>query len=155
MESNKANINEGREAKAMEFSAQSVIYLNETRKWTIFLSILGFIFLGLLVVVSLLMSTVFNTLSADAMPFPGMGIAIGIVYLLLGALFFFPIYYLYKFSSLSRKAIYNEDSVTLTQAFKNLKSHYKFTGIFTIILLSLYMIFFIVAGVSGGLGSLM
>jgi len=155
MELNQTNSQEGKEAKAMVLSAQSVVYLNEIRKWTMFLSILGFIFLGLLVIVSILMSTMFNTLAADSMPFPGMGIAIGGVYLLLGILFFFPIYYFYKFSSLSRKAIYNEDTETLTLAFKNLKSHYKFTGIFTIVLLGLYMVIFLVAGVTGGIGSLM
>ncbi|MGQ1910527.1 hypothetical protein ACT3CE_12170 [Marinifilum sp. RC60d5] len=151
MNNNLENTNNGREVKAMEFSAQSVIYLNETRKWTIFLSILAFIFLGLLVIGSIFMSVIFNTINTDLVPF--MGIAIGAVYLLVGVLYFFPVYYLYKFSKLSRSAIYEEDTNQLTLAFKYLKLHYKFIGILSIVMLSAYLIFFIIASVFGGLNS--
>lgn len=149
------NTNEGREAKAMEFSAQSVIYLNETRKWTLFFSILGFIFLGLMVIGSLFMMTMFGTLAPGGGAFPGMGIFLGIVYLLVGLLYFFPILYLFKFSKHSRIAIYNEDSEQLELAIKYQKAHYKFIGILTIVILSLYVLFFLFAIITGGLGALM
>ncbi|WP_421920241.1 DUF5362 family protein [Marinifilum sp.] len=146
---------EGREAKSIEFTAESVIYLNETRKWTIFLSILGFIFLGLLVVASLFMSTIYNLIVPGEMPFPGMGAGVGIFYLLMGLLYFFPIYYLYKFSTYSKKAIYNEDKDQLSLAFRYLKSHYKFIGVFTIVMLSIYILIFLVALVVGGFAGIM
>ena len=149
------NTNEGREAKAMEFSPQSVIYLNETRKWTLFFSILGFVFLGLCVLGAIFMATMFSTIAGGNLPFPGMGVAMGIGYFLVGVLYFFPIYYLYKFSTYSKNAIYNEDSEQLNLAFKYLKSHYKFIGILTIVLLSIYVLIFLIASIVGGFGGLM
>jgi len=47
--------------------------------------------------------------------------------------------YLYKFSIYSRNAIKNNDSNEIVNALKNLKSHFKFIGIFTLIFLSIYL----------------
>jgi hypothetical protein len=152
---NETNIPEGRrEAKAMDFSAQSVVYLNETRKWTIFLSILGFIFLGLMVIMAIFAGTFFSSMSGGMAP-AGTGIFLSIIYLLMAVLYFFPILYLYKFSVHSKRAIYGESTDELTLAFKNLKSHYKFMGILTIVLLSIYLLAFLLMGIMGGVGAFM
>ena len=152
---NETQIPKGRrEAKAMEFSAQSVVYLNETRKWTIFLSVLGFIVLGLLVIFAFFAGTIFSAMSGGMMP-AGTSIFISILYVAMALLYFFPIFYLYKFSTLSKKAIYEENTEDLTLAFKNLKSHYKFIGILTIVILSIYLLIFLIAGIAGGIGAFM
>ena len=52
----------------------------------------------------------------------------------------FPISYLYQFSENTKKAIENNDNNFIRDAFEFLKSHYKFMGILTIILLSFYAI---------------
>lgn len=129
MESNEFYLPEGQKATAMELSPQSVIYLNETRKWTIFLSILGFISLGLLFITLVLIEVI-----------------TGLLFLALGSFQFFPIYYLYKFSVLSKKAIYNHQPDDLTNAFRHLKSHYKFMGVLTIVILGLSLFSVIVNG---------
>ncbi|GAB7086745.1 DUF5362 family protein [Marinifilum fragile] len=147
--------NEGREAKPIELTAQSVIYLNETRKWTMFFSILGFVFLGILIIAAIFMATMFGAMAGDNLPFMGSGIIIGVFYLLLGALYFFPIFYLYKFSKHSKTAIYSEDSEQLSLAFKFLKKHYKFIGILSIIILSFYVLAFLIMSIAGGIGAFM
>jgi hypothetical protein len=152
---NETNIPDGRrEVKAMEFSAQSVVYLNETRKWTIFLSVLGFIFLGLMVIMAIFAGTIFSSMSGGMAP-AGTGIFLSFMYVAIAALYFFPIFYLYKFSTLSKRAIYGESTDDLTLAFKNLKSHYKFMGILTIVLLSIYLLAFLLMGIMGGVGAFM
>jgi hypothetical protein len=146
---------EGKEAKPIELTAQSVIYLNDTRKWTMFFSILGFIFLALLLIGAIFMTSMFGAIAGGNLPFPGNGIMMGAFYLVLGVLYFFPILYLYKFSKYSKNAIYNEDSEQLSVAFRYLKLHYKFIGILSIGILLLYVLIFLIALIFGGFGAMM
>jgi hypothetical protein len=121
-------------------------YLNETGRWGKFLAILGFCVIGLFVIVGLFAGSFIAQAAGDGtVP----GFVFTLLYLFLGALYFFPVYYLYKFSSQVRTALVRKDSVELDSAFENLKSHYKFLGIVMIIVLSLYAIA-IVGGVLAG-----
>lgn len=113
-------------------------YLNETGKWGKFLAIIGFCFIGLIVLGGLFAGTIFSSMGSD-LPFPGF--MMGLIYVLLGALYFFPVYYLFKFSSQVRAALATKDSHALDSAFENLKSHYKFIGILMIITLGIYVLF--------------
>ena len=69
-------------------------------------------------------------------------------------IYFFPILYLYKFSSSIKNGILNSSSDQLDLAFRNLKSHYKFMGILVIVMLAFYAFALLIAMV-GGLFSLM
>jgi len=122
----------------MSLSQESKQHLNETRKWTFFLAIVGFVFIGLMVLLSLSMGAIFEELGDDMMPFPSF--AVGFIYLVIGGLYFFPIYYLYKFSTNMKNALISDEDSSLNDAFRNLKSHYKFMGIFTIIIFSIYLL---------------
>jgi hypothetical protein len=130
----------------IELTNESISYLNETRKWTIFLAILGFIFLGFMVIMSFSFGTLFSTFGGEGInpPFPGFLFA-GI-YLLMVVIYFFPILYLYKFSSFTKKGLIEKNETLLTLAFKNLKSHYKYIGVFTITILSIYLLALIGVG---------
>jgi hypothetical protein len=124
---------------SLAITTESAGYLNSTRKWTTFFSVLGFIFIGFMVIAAFYLMTTFSMMYSN-MPFPGMGMIIGIIYIFMGALYFFPIFYLFKFSTHMNNALKLKDSRTLDLAFKNLKSHYKFFGILTIVVLSIYII---------------
>ena len=113
-------------------------YLNETGKWGKFLAIVGFCVIGLIVMIGLFAGTIFSSMD-EALPFPGF--MMGLIYVLIGLLYFFPVYYLFKFSSQVRTALINKNSQQLDSAFENLKSHYKFIGILMIITLSMYVLF--------------
>ncbi len=133
------------EAQPMELEAQAVVYLNETRKWSIFLAILGFISIGLMILIGL-----FYGFMISALPMPaGVGVITGVVMIVMSALYFFPTLYLYKFSVLSKKAILENNKEHLTVAFRYLKSCFKFIGIVSIVVLSLYVLIFLVAIISG------
>ena len=120
----------------LEFNDEAQTYLRETKQWAKFLAILGFIFIGLIVIVALGMSVIFP--STNYANFPSVMVAI--IYLLLGVLYFFPVLYLYRFSSHMDKALTGKSLLDLNTAFKNLKSHYRFLGIFTIIILAFYIL---------------
>ena len=125
-------------------------FLREIAKWCKFLSILGFIALGLMLIGSFFIGGFYNTMpQAEPMPF-NMGIVMTVVSILIIAIYIFPIYYLYQFSLKLRKALLSKDYKTLADAFEMLKSHYKFMGVFAIIMLSIY----ILAGILGIMGVL-
>jgi hypothetical protein len=65
-------------------------------------------------------------------------------------IYIFPLYYLYQFSVKLKKAVTSKDDEVLANAFEMLKSHYKFVGVFTIIMLSIY----ILAGIVGLMGAI-
>ena len=115
-------------------------FLKETAKWTKFLAILGFVGIGLMVLGSLVLLFAPSSLMSNGdFPFGGK-IFMMLLYLAFAVLYYFPISYLYQFSENTKKAIENNDSNAIRDAFEFLKSHYKFMGILTIILLSFYAI---------------
>lgn len=130
-------------------------FLKETAKWGYFLSILGFVFIGFIVLVALFAGTLFAKLGelgggAGAIGALG-GTFITVLYLLIALLYFFPVYYLFKFSSNAKAAFRNNDNESLTSSFEYLKSHYKFVGILTLVILSFYalmIVFLFIAGLA-------
>lgn len=124
-------------------SDAGINYLNETVKWSKFLSIMGFIGSGFMVIMGLFAGSIFSTLSANpqfkAMPAVA-SIALGVVYILMGLLYFFPTLYLLRFSNKTKLAISTKNTSELTEAFKNQKSLYKFMGIMMIITIGIYLL---------------
>lgn len=117
---------------------EAIVYLKTIASWTTFFSILGFVFVGLMVVMgfgmTLFMSSVFATAGKPFMAY------IGLVYAVFAVIYLMPVIYLYRFSTVVKRAIQNCDSNDIMLAFKNLKSHYKFMGILTIVILALYLV---------------
>ncbi|QZK89676.1 hypothetical protein K5V07_03900 [Flavobacterium sp. CHNK8] len=118
--------------------------LAETAKWAYYLSILGFIGVGFIVLIALILGITFAVVgsTSNSMGFleSSMGLGVAFVYILIGALYFFPIYYLNKFASNAKVAIKNSDTAALTLSFRYLKSHYKYIGIMTLVVFSLYVL---------------
>ena len=130
-------------------------FLKETAKWTKFLAILGFVGIGLMVLGSLVMLFAPSSLMSNGdFPFGGK-IFMMLLYLAFAVLYYFPISYLYQFSENTKKAIENNDNNAIRDAFEFLKSHYKFMGILTIILLSFYAIIIFIALIGAGAAAMM
>ncbi|MFB1041317.1 MAG: DUF5362 family protein [Polaribacter sp.] len=138
------------ELEQLTLTSRAKGFLKETAKWCKFLSILGFIGLGLLFLSSFFISTIYGSMpQATSMPF-NLGTAMTIFYMLMIVIYIFPLYYLYQFSVKLKKAVTSKDDEVLANAFEMLKSHYKFVGVFTIIMLSIY----ILAGIVGLMGAI-
>lgn len=130
-------------------------FLKETAKWTKFLAILGFVGIGLMVLGSLVMLFAPSSLMSNGdFPFGGK-IFMMLLYLAFAVLYYFPISYLYHFSENTKKAIENNDNNAIRDAFEFLKSHYKFMGILTIILLSFYAIMIFIGLIGAGAAAMM
>jgi hypothetical protein len=131
-------------------------YLLETVKWAKLLSIIGFILIGFIMVAAIFMAIAINTLentaaALEANPYSDLFFQNGnlfsgvlfVIYILLSLLYFFPTLYLFRFASETKKGILNNQHYNIDQGFKNLKSVFKFWGIFTIITLGFYAIMFL------------
>jgi hypothetical protein len=122
--------------------------LRTSAKWTMFLSIVGFIFIGLMLIGGAIMTVSLAAIPDDPAfgginPFGAVKNFIGIIYLVMAAIYFFPVLYLYKYSKGVKEALNFNNSEVLAEALQNLKSHYKFIGILTIVLLCVYALAFI------------
>lgn len=128
-------------------------YLKEISNWSFFLSIIGFVGIGFMIVVGLLFGTIMSSLEGTESPAYQLGYTagMGIFYIIIAIVYFFPIYYLYKFSKKMKKALHAQNNEDFESAFSNLKSHYKFIGIFAIVILSLYLLMFLLAIVGASL----
>lgn len=140
----------------LKLNESSRAFLKETAKWAHFLSIVGFVGIGLMVLIAFFGGAFFayfsNSFGSSSDLFGGAFFTI--FYLLFALLYFFPVYYLFKFSGNMKKALQAKDEDTLTKAFEYIKSHYKFIGILTIILLSIYVLVFLFAIIGGAASGL-
>jgi len=127
-------------------------FLKEIAKWAYFLSIVGFVGIGLMLVIAVFAGTIFASMgSAMGGAFgSSFGAAMGFVYVFIAAIYFFPVFYLFKFSVNAKKAFRENDSEALSSSLGYLKSHYKFIGIFMAAILALYALIF-VFGIIGAL----
>jgi hypothetical protein len=128
-------------------------YLKETAKWAKFISIVGFVFVGFMIVAALGMSVFMGAATSQfaeaGFPFPPA--LFSIFYLILAAITAIPIYFLYKFAANMQEALNRNNEEAMTISFKNLKSHYKFYGIAMIIMLGFYALIFVGSILGAGL----
>ena len=143
-----------KEIKKLEITEEVTTQLNGAGRWGKFLAILGFVFLGLMVMAGVIMSFVFAVIPKNnfmSMPFPSF--LFGLIYLVMGIIYFFPVLFLYRFSTGINNALLFKNQNQLVNAFKNLKALYRFIGIFMIVGFVLYLlplIIMIFAGVFAG-----
>jgi len=140
----------------LQLTLQAQSFLRETGRWAMFLAIVGFISIGLWILLGIFyIAMAGNMFPQQGMPasmsmiFPAMG---GII-IVSSLLFIFPTVYLLKFASKTKEALADKNTEKLTEAFENHKSFYKFIGIFTIIVISFYILFFIFAIIGGIAGA--
>ena len=136
------------ENKKIEIEQDTLNDLNTTRKWSMFMAILGFIFLGLLLIVGLLAGTFFSAMSPGTEGLKIGGVFFFIIFLIIAAIYFFPVLFLFRFSRHTGNAVASLDKAELHKAFRNLKSYFVYIGVLIIIVLSLYLISLIFIGSS-------
>jgi hypothetical protein len=129
----------------IQIDPQTQAYLGESARWGKFLSIVGFIMCGLMVIVALFAGRYMaNSLRGVEGMAEFSGGAFTAAYLIVAAIWFFPCLYLYNYSTRLQMALRGNDQFAFTTAFKNLKSCLKFMGVCTIIGLCFYALFFLI-----------
>ena len=120
---------------------QGIKFLNTIASWANFLAVIGFIFCGLMIIGAL--GFAFFTPQGTSAPVPFW--VFSLVYIIFAIIYIMPCYYLFSFGSMAKKAIKSKNNVQFEQALGYLKSHYLFIGIMTIIFISLYLLFIVIA----------
>jgi len=105
-------------------------YLQGASPWLRFMGIIGYIGFSLICLIGVIFF--FVSLSTPAIAF-----TILILYSLIALLVFFPARFSFNFGKYIRSYLYSQDANDLETALSNNKSYWKFTGILTIIYLSL------------------
>ena len=125
--------------KKMEISPGALSILNATRKWTTFLSVFGFIIIGLLIALVLATGTFLTTFKLKETNPDIQELVMIIALIAIAVIYFFSVLFLFRFSKYTRDAIHNRDIKTLEKAFKNLRPYFTYIGIILIIALALYV----------------
>jgi hypothetical protein len=132
----------------IEIERETLSHLDTTRKWAMFLAIIGFIFLGLIIIIGLIAGTFLTAFNSGE---KGLGIPESLMFipvLLLIVIYFFPVLFLFRFSKHTSHAIQNFDKLELHKALKNLKYYFAYLGVLIIIVFSIYIVVLIIAGSS-------
>ncbi|MDR1373948.1 MAG: DUF5362 domain-containing protein [Treponema sp.] len=145
----KAEISSEEGGSAGNLTETMVSYLKDASPWMRFVGIMGFIGAGFMAIgaVGLISASPFISGLPDV---PGVwGVAsltaMGLLYLGVAALVFFPARFTYFFGEKIRRFLRSNSGAELEGAFKNNRSLWKFIGILTIINLAIIPVFIIVA----------
>lgn len=125
----------------LKITDQAKSFILETAKWAKFLAIVGFVFIGLMV-----LGAFFMLIAGASLPgMGGAGAGVGVMYLLMALLYFFPTYYLFIFANKIKVGLTQSSQNDVDAGFENLKSTFKFMGILMIIVLGIYALFIVIA----------
>lgn len=134
----------------LKLTSIGISYLDQARKWTFFLSIIGFITTAFIVIMALF----FGSIMASLDEFGGgmNGVSSGmftVIYLIIGIIYFFISLYLYRFSVRTKAAVHEQDSAQLEDGLKNLKSYWKLTGIIALVGIVVYAVAIVLMLIGG------
>lgn len=129
----------------LQVDQQASQYLSDAAKWGKFLAIVGFILSGIMAIAALFAGSMVSSLPQMEGMESISGGAITAIYLFGAVIWFFPCLYLYRFADKAQAALRSTEQHSLNNSFKNLKSCFRFMGIFTIVMLCLYAIIFVIA----------
>ena len=128
------------ENRKIEIELETIKHLSTTRKWAMFHAIIGFIFLGVIIVIGLITGTFLTAFNSGE---KGLGIPESLMFvpvLILAVIYFFPVLFLFRFSKHTSHAIQALDKLEFNKAIKNLKYYFAYLGILIIIILFIVLI---------------
>jgi hypothetical protein len=146
MDENLQDVTSGTNAAAPDICLTSVAqqYLNQTRPWARFMSIVMFVFAGLMVLAGLAMflAGLAGGLASHAsqgdgrfgpMMAPLAGIPVGLLYIIMAILYIAPGVFLARYASAIASLEMERSAAALENALKQQKSFWRFVGIMTVI----------------------
>ena len=137
-----------REPASLEIGQETLKHLNKLRKWTMFLAVSGFIFLGLIIALGLITGT-FLTAFSHSDKITGLPDEVILAFFIVLALInFFPVFFLFRFSKHTSNALSTLDRKEMHIAIKYLKRFFIYLGILLIVVISLYIISLLLTGAS-------
>lgn len=120
------------EKEEFQLSNETAYMMKEASLWGKILAIIGFVSIGLLLLFTLVVGIVSAMGGSDMalVSSPGLFVLLSII---LCAICFFPVYFLYSSSVRMRKALITQDAQVLTGSFESLKNYFLFNVIMSVI----------------------
>lgn len=139
-------------------SADDADQIHATAKWAKLVAILGFVFLGILLIIGALAGSFMGraiamsaAITGQPMPFDPalLGLLYGLIFLVVAIIYFFPTLFLYRYATRTLRALRNGfDPAQFSQGVGAQRSFFAYIGILMIILVGLYAIGGIFAGIA-------
>ncbi|RYD54774.1 MAG: hypothetical protein EOP56_18155 [Sphingobacteriales bacterium] len=125
-------------------------HLLETARWSKFLAILFIIVSAIMVLFGVFAAFMIGNLGGDGNELiAGLGgVGFAIFYFLFLGIYMYPVWALYKFSKLTRLAVNTSNQQVFNDALRYQRNMYKYIGILTIIVISLYGISFVLMAIA-------
>ena len=114
-------------------------YLTEIAKWAKLLSIMGLI-MGLIIAFAGVLTTILGDSIGSIAGMRGLGPFVGFFSIVIGLVYLYPSWLLLKYATIMPSAILKNDQLLVNEAFRNLKSCFRFWGILALIILGFYAI---------------
>lgn len=120
-------------------------------KWAKFLCIVGCIGVALMLIEAVAMIA-FGAVAQKLMPELPFGAAMGVMYLIIAALYIYPLMKGFQFANATKAACLQNDQYQLARGVAGLKDIIKFTGILTIVAISITVIVLVFAILFAAIG---
>jgi len=134
------------EINSLDVTPESRAYLLEAAKWGRFVAIVGFVIMGLFLLIFLFLGANLWSIGGVGMGGADIGLAMISNVVVTFVIMFFPNYYMYNFSTRVITAVNSTSTLDLTDGLKNLKSLFKFYGIMLVISIAFFAIMFLFFG---------
>lgn len=108
-------------------------------KWAKFLCIVGCVGVGLIVIIAISMF-VFGSVAHNGVCAPPLGEALVLLYLVLAAIYIYPLIKGFQFANSTKAACLSDDEHELARGFEGLSSLLKYCGILTIVCIAIYVV---------------
>jgi hypothetical protein len=121
----------------------------EMGRWGKFLAIVGFIVMAVLILLGVVMMVAMPAMYTESAAIGGLfGGFLLVLYVAAAALYFYPTWALYKYSAGIKHALAHNDQHLFNTAFGHLKGAIKYIGIVTLVMLCIYAVIFLFAGLA-------
>ncbi|HEX2253111.1 MAG TPA: DUF5362 family protein [Thermoanaerobaculia bacterium] len=140
-------------------TAPMLTSLRETRPWVRLVSIVGFVMAALVLVMGVFVTLAggMGGLLGDAGMSGGVGIAVGLLYVVLGVLYVVPSLYLFRYARAIGRLLDGGRGPALEEALGHQRAFWRLVGILVLIVIGLYALILVgllIAGLAGGLAAL-
>lgn len=130
-----------------QLSYASKDFLSTIGKWSLFISIIGFVVTFFIIIFALIFFAVGTTMLSSIQKTGALAnfgaSAIGLVMLLTSLIYFLPSFFLFQYSRTVKYALANEDSESLEIALKQLKNYFTIIGSIIALIVGLYTLLII------------
>jgi len=122
--------------------------LNASRKWAMFLAVVGFIVLGLMIFLGIITGAFLSAFKSEDVTLGIQENIIAVMFIVFLLIYFLLVLYLFRFSKSARDAIQNHDRKKLEMTFKYLRKFFTLAGILVISIILVYLLILIISGAS-------